>query len=108
MAFQRIGWKWAGNVVGAGASLGLVASLIVAMLGQARYLCVLGRARLVPSWLAQVHPSRGTPLNATLFLGKQNLARVICFSMIFLISPGQYIPKKKKTQNKLIKIVSSN
>uniref|UniRef100_A0A2N9F034 Cationic amino acid transporter C-terminal domain-containing protein n=1 Tax=Fagus sylvatica TaxID=28930 RepID=A0A2N9F034_FAGSY len=69
MAFQRIGWKWAGNVVGAGASLGLVASLIVAMLGQARYLCVLGRARLVPSWLAQVHPSRGTPLNATLFLG---------------------------------------
>ncbi|KAB2070713.1 hypothetical protein ES319_A08G173500v1 [Gossypium barbadense] len=69
MAFQNIGWKWAGNVVGAGASLGIVASLLVAMLGQARYLCVIGRARLVPSWLSNVHPSTGTPLNATLFLG---------------------------------------
>ncbi|MBA0559476.1 hypothetical protein Golob_016438 [Gossypium lobatum] len=69
MAFQRIGWKWAGNVVGAGASLGIIASLLVAMLGQARYLCVIGRARLVPLWLSKVHPSTGTPLNATLFLG---------------------------------------
>ncbi|KAK4557702.1 hypothetical protein RGQ29_007459 [Quercus rubra] len=69
MAFQHIGWKWAANVVGAGACLGIIASLLVAMLGQARYLCVLGRARLVPPWFAQVHPSRGTPLNATLFLG---------------------------------------
>ncbi|KAJ7952595.1 putative Cationic amino acid transporter [Quillaja saponaria] len=68
-AFLNIGWKWASNLVGAGASLGIVASLLVAMLGQARYLCVIGRARLVPSWLAKVHPSTGTPLNATLFLG---------------------------------------
>ncbi|KAI9089027.1 hypothetical protein K1719_029306 [Acacia pycnantha] len=69
VAFLEIGWKWASNIVGGGASLGIVASLLVAMLGQARYLCVLGRARLVPSWLAKVHPSTGTPLNATLFLG---------------------------------------
>ncbi|KAK9203383.1 hypothetical protein WN943_013637 [Citrus x changshan-huyou] len=69
MAFRNIGWAWASNVVGAGASLGIVASLLVAMLGQARYLCVIGRARLVPTWLAKVHPSTGTPLNATLFLG---------------------------------------
>lgn len=69
-AFQsKVGWKWAGNVVGIGASLGIVASLLVAMLGQARYLCVIGRARLVPSWLAKVHPSTGTPMNATIFLG---------------------------------------
>ncbi|KAG8659523.1 cationic amino acid transporter 6, chloroplastic [Manihot esculenta] len=67
--FQITGWNWASNVVGAGASLGIVASLLVAMLGQSRYLCVIGRARLVPSWLAKVHPSTGTPLNATLFLG---------------------------------------
>ncbi|KAL5724065.1 hypothetical protein ACHQM5_007374 [Ranunculus cassubicifolius] len=70
MAFQQIaGWKWASNVVGAGASLGIMASLLVAMLGQARYLCVIGRARLVPHWLAKVQPSTGTPMNATLFLG---------------------------------------
>ncbi|KAD3641385.1 hypothetical protein R6Q59_003957 [Mikania micrantha] len=69
IAFQNIGWKWASNVVGAGASLGIVASLLVAMLGQARYLCVIGRARLVPSWFAKVHPKTGTPQNATIFLG---------------------------------------
>ncbi|XP_068634755.1 cationic amino acid transporter 6, chloroplastic-like [Aristolochia californica] len=69
-AFQKIvGWKWASNVVGAGASLGIAASLLVAMLGQARYLCVIGRTRLVPYWFAKVHPSSGTPLNATIFLG---------------------------------------
>lgn len=67
--FEGIGWKWASNVVGAGASLGIVASLLVAMLGQARYLCVIGRARLVPSWFAKVHPTTGTPLNATIVLG---------------------------------------
>ncbi|KAF5729651.1 putative cationic amino acid transporter [Tripterygium wilfordii] len=69
MVFQKIGWGWASNVVGAGASLGIVASLLVAMLGQARYLCVIGRARLVPFWLAKVNPSTGTPVNATIFLG---------------------------------------
>ncbi|KAJ8763823.1 hypothetical protein K2173_003605 [Erythroxylum novogranatense] len=69
VAFRTIGWDWAGNFVGAGASLGIVASLLVAMLGQSRYLCVIGRARLVPFWLAKVNPSTGTPLNATLFLG---------------------------------------
>ncbi|KAK8471708.1 hypothetical protein PHAVU_002G001801 [Phaseolus vulgaris] len=68
-AFAKIGGMWESNLVGAGASLGIVASLLVAMLGQARYLCVIGRARLVPSWLAKVHPSTATPLNATLFLG---------------------------------------
>ncbi|XXG43739.1 hypothetical protein AAC387_Pa01g3709 [Persea americana] len=70
VAFQKIaGWKWASNVVGAGASLGIVASLLVAMLGQARYLCVFGRTRLVPYWFAKVHPSTGTPMNATIVLG---------------------------------------
>ncbi|KAJ4950293.1 hypothetical protein NE237_027125 [Protea cynaroides] len=69
-AFQKMpGWQWMRVVVGAGASLGIMASLLVAMLAQARYLCVIGRARLVPVWLAKVHPSTGTPINATLFLG---------------------------------------
>jgi amino acid transporter len=68
---EKVGWRWASGVVGAGASLGIVASLLVAMLGQARYLCVIARARLVPSWLAKVHPSTGTPMNATIFLGTQ-------------------------------------
>ncbi|KAL4199646.1 hypothetical protein AMTRI_Chr03g52270 [Amborella trichopoda] len=69
-AFKRIvGWQWAGNVVGAGASLGIITSLLVAMLGQARYMCVVGRAHLVPLWFARVNQSTGTPVNSTLSLG---------------------------------------
>lgn len=85
MAFRQIGWEWASNLVGAGASLGIVASLLVAMLGQARYLCVIGRARLVPSWLAKVHPSTGTPLNATLFLGNYVNLCIYDFILALLI-----------------------
>jgi len=69
---EKVGWRWASSVVGAGASMGIVASLLVAMLGQARYLCVIARARLVPLWFAKVHPSTGTPMNATIFLGTPN------------------------------------
>jgi len=70
-AFQHVvGWEWATNFIGAGASLGIMTSLLVAMLGQARYLCVLGRAHIVPQWFAAVNPTTGTPVNATIFLGK--------------------------------------
>lgn len=80
--------------MGAGASLGIVASLLVAMLGQARYLCVIGRARLVPSWLAKVHPSTGTPLNATIFLGQCT----VCFFYLsyFIIRICHIFSENKK------------
>ncbi|KAG6519413.1 cationic amino acid transporter 6, chloroplastic-like [Zingiber officinale] len=84
-AFRNtVGWKWMGNLVGVGASLGIIASLLVAMLGQARYLCVVGRAHLVPFWLAKVHPSTGTPINATIFLG-------ICTACIALFTDLQVV-----------------
>jgi amino acid transporter len=70
-AFQHVvGWEWATNFIGAGASLGIMTSLLVAMLGQARYLCVLGRANIVPRWFAAVNSTTGTPVNATVFLGE--------------------------------------
>ncbi|KAF0894013.1 hypothetical protein E2562_033797 [Oryza meyeriana var. granulata] len=81
---EKAGWEWAGSVVGAGASLGIVASLLVAMLGQARYVCVIARARLVPAWLAKVHPSTGTPMNATIFLG-------LCTASIALFTELQVV-----------------
>ncbi|KAJ0045636.1 hypothetical protein Pint_05795 [Pistacia integerrima] len=39
------------------------------MLGQARYMCVIGRSGVVPEWFARVHPKRSTPVNASAFLG---------------------------------------
>ncbi|XP_024375141.1 cationic amino acid transporter 6, chloroplastic [Physcomitrium patens] len=69
-AFQHVvGWEWVTKFIGAGASLGIMTSLLVALLGQARYMCVLGRAHIVPQWFAAVNPSTGTPINATIFLG---------------------------------------
>ncbi|KAJ6850488.1 putative cationic amino acid transporter 6, chloroplastic isoform X2 [Iris pallida] len=63
------GWGWVSNVIGVGASFGILTSLLVAMLGQARYLCVIGRSHIVPPWLAKVHPKTATPVNASAFLG---------------------------------------
>lgn len=63
------GWGWVSNVIGAGASLGILTSLMVAMLGQARYLCVISRSGVMPAWLAKVHPKTATPVNASAFLG---------------------------------------
>lgn len=63
------GWRWVSSVIGAGASFGILTSLLVAMIGQARYLCVIGRSRVVPVWFARVHPKTSTPVNASAFLG---------------------------------------
>ncbi|CAN6335602.1 unnamed protein product [Urochloa humidicola] len=65
----RHGMAWVSNVIGAGASLGILTSLMVAMLGQARYLCVIGRSGVMPAWLARVNPRTATPVNASAFLG---------------------------------------
>ncbi|KAG9144634.1 hypothetical protein Leryth_020241 [Lithospermum erythrorhizon] len=63
------GWKWVSNVIGIGASFGILTSLLVAMLGQARYMCVIGRSSVVPTWFAKVHPKTSTPVHASAFLG---------------------------------------
>ncbi|XP_030491588.2 cationic amino acid transporter 7, chloroplastic [Cannabis sativa] len=66
---QSDGWKWASNVIGVGASFGILTSLLVSMLGQARYMCVIGRSNVVPAWFAKIHPKTSTPVNASAFLG---------------------------------------
>ncbi|XP_059669652.1 cationic amino acid transporter 6, chloroplastic [Cornus florida] len=63
------GWRWVSNVIGVGASFGILTSMMVAMLGQARYMCVIGRSKVVPAWFARVHPKTSTPVNASAFLG---------------------------------------
>ncbi|KAI4347788.1 hypothetical protein L6164_008570 [Bauhinia variegata] len=63
------GWGWVSRVIGVGASFGILTSLLVAMLGQARYMCVIGRSSVVPAWFARVHPKTSTPVNASAFLG---------------------------------------
>ncbi|CAN4114433.1 unnamed protein product [Withania somnifera] len=78
------GWRWVSNVIGAGASFGILTSLLVAMLGQARYMCVIGRSSVVPAWFARVHPKTSTPVNASVFLG-------ICTAAIALFTDLQIL-----------------
>ncbi|KAK2968166.1 hypothetical protein RJ640_018259 [Escallonia rubra] len=64
------GWRWVSNVIGVGASFGILTSMLVSMLGQARYMCVIGRSCIVPPWFARVHPKTSTPINASAFLDR--------------------------------------
>ncbi|VAI29672.1 unnamed protein product [Triticum turgidum subsp. durum] len=80
------GWGWVSNVIGAGASLGILTSLMVAMLGQARYLCVIGRSGVMPAWLAKVHPKTATPVNASAFLGLLTAALALFTELDILLN----------------------
>uniref|UniRef100_A0A803N8C6 Uncharacterized protein n=2 Tax=Chenopodium quinoa TaxID=63459 RepID=A0A803N8C6_CHEQI len=62
------GLEWVSKVIGSGVSFAILTSLMVSMLGQARYMCVIGRSNVVPSWFARVHPNTSTPVNASAFL----------------------------------------
>ncbi|KAH7431399.1 hypothetical protein KP509_08G046600 [Ceratopteris richardii] len=62
-------WRWLAIIVQLGACLGIVTSLLVAMLGQARYLCAIARSHLIPSWLAKVDDKSSTPLRSSIVLG---------------------------------------
>jgi hypothetical protein len=48
---------------------GIVTSLLVSLLGQARIYVVLGREQLLPSWFARIHPTRDTPMRSAIFTG---------------------------------------
>ena len=51
-----LGWRGAG----------IITTALITLLGQARIFVVLGRGRLLPEWLAQVHAARLTPQHATI------------------------------------------
>eukprot|EP00887_Chlorella_sp_A99_P006516 scaffold3.g6516.t1 len=90
-AFIARGYDAVGRVVSAGAVFGIVASTMTGLLGQARLFVVLGRERLLPGWLAAVHPRTGTPVKAQLLTGAASglLAVAIDISVLAeLVSVG--------------------
>ncbi|KAI3470628.1 hypothetical protein Pfo_027291 [Paulownia fortunei] len=77
-------WRWVSNMISVGASFGILTSLLVSMLGQARYMCVIGRSCMLPSWFARVHPSTSSPVNASVFLG-MNLHAIALFTDVNIL-----------------------
>ncbi|THU48484.1 hypothetical protein C4D60_Mb09t26740 [Musa balbisiana] len=68
VAFQAIGMDWAKYIVAFGALKGMTTVLLVSAVGQARYLTHIARTHMVPPWLAEVHATTGTPVNATVVM----------------------------------------
>ena len=68
VAFEAVGMGWAKYVVAAGALKGMTTVMLVAAVGQARYLTHIGRTHMMPPWLAIVNEKTGTPVNATVVM----------------------------------------
>lgn len=68
VAFASVGMKWAKTLVALGALKGMTTALLVGALGQGRYTTQIARAHMIPPYFALVHPSTGTPINATLLV----------------------------------------
>ncbi len=64
---HRLHWVRLGII--SGAILGMVSSILVSQLGQARIWYAMSRDRLLPAWFSQVHPRFRTPANATWVAG---------------------------------------
>ncbi|GMH36674.1 hypothetical protein BSKO_04547 [Bryopsis sp. KO-2023] len=68
-AFADIDLRWLGDIVSVGALTGIVTSVLVNLMGQARVYLILGRERLLPPWIAEVNEKRSTPIRATIVTG---------------------------------------
>lgn len=95
VAFEKIGMKWAKYVVSLCALKGMLTSMLIGSMGQARYTTQIARAHMIPPWFALVHPKTGTPVYATLlvttiscivalFSSLDVLSSVLSFSTLFI------------------------
>ena len=68
-AFSAVGLPVFATIISAGALIGLTSVVMILMLGQSRVLFAMSRDRLLPPWLAAVHPRYGTPYRITIATG---------------------------------------
>ena len=68
-AFNQAGVSWMGDLVSVGACIGLIVVSMILMLGQSRVAFAMARDGLLPSKLAHVHPTWGTPYRITMITG---------------------------------------
>jgi APA family basic amino acid/polyamine antiporter len=68
-AFDAVGIGWMANVISFGACIGLTVVVMILMLGQTRVGFAMARDGLLPTGLAKVHPTFGTPHVLTAIVG---------------------------------------
>ena len=84
-AFNHLGLRWAGWVVGVGALFGLSTSLLGAMFPLPRVVYAMASDGMVPRGLARVHSSTKTPLVATLLSGSLAALMALVFDLSQLV-----------------------
>jgi APA family basic amino acid/polyamine antiporter len=68
-ALARVGINWGAALVGIGAILGMVSTIMVVLYGQVRVFMVMSRDGLLPEIFSKVHHKHQTPYFATLITG---------------------------------------
>ncbi len=68
-ALARVGIKWGAALVGTGAILGMVSTIMVVLYGQVRIFMVMSRDGLLPKLFSDVHPTHKTPHISTMITG---------------------------------------
>ncbi|CAM6101741.1 unnamed protein product [Calypogeia fissa] len=96
-AFEYVGWNWAKYLVALGALKGITTVILVANVGQARYLTHIARTHMISPWFAKVNKYTQTPINATasmviatcvvaLFTDLNVLGNLLSVSTLFIFS----------------------
>jgi APA family basic amino acid/polyamine antiporter len=68
-ALARIGINWGSALVGIGAIIGMVSTLLVMLYGQVRIFMAMSRDGLLPKLFSEIHPRYKTPYLATIITG---------------------------------------
>ncbi|MBI6874264.1 amino acid permease [Clostridium aciditolerans] len=68
-ALRRIGITWGSALVGVGAVIGMISTLLVTIYGQVRIFMVMSRDGLIPKSLARISKKHGTPGICTIATG---------------------------------------
>lgn len=74
-ALARVGIKWGAALVGTGAILGMISTMMVVLYGQVRVFMVMSRDGLLPKAFSKVHSTHKTPHISTMITG--SIAAVI-------------------------------
>ena len=68
-ALARFGINWGAALVGTGAVIGMISTLLVMLYGQIRIFMVMSRDGLLPKVFSHVHPIHKTPVRCTIITG---------------------------------------
>jgi len=68
-ALARFGINWGAALVGTGAVIGMISTLLVMLYGQIRIFMVMSRDGLLPKIFSTIHPVHKTPTHCTIITG---------------------------------------